>query len=37
VLDAVLQRSRVAGLVVSTQGLRYALARQLAEAGRPPA
>lgn len=33
VVGAVLERSRMPGLVVSTQGLRYALARQLAEAG----
>jgi exopolyphosphatase/guanosine-5'-triphosphate,3'-diphosphate pyrophosphatase len=33
VVSAVLKRSGLPGLVVSTQGLRYALARQLAEAG----
>lgn len=33
VVSAVLKRSGMPGLVVSTQGLRYALARRLAEAG----
>jgi exopolyphosphatase/guanosine-5'-triphosphate,3'-diphosphate pyrophosphatase len=36
VLEAVLERSAVSGIIVSTQGLRYALARRLAEIG-PPA
>jgi hypothetical protein len=33
VLEAILERSGAAAITVSTQGLRYALARQLAEAG----